>query len=151
MLALPDGFLRAVGPSLIFMKPVVVGAPPYIIAHVHVDKMIGIERVLVTKHDVCATGIATFTHIIDISDPLPRHIAKVSGCRTSPFVSERSDCTQVNIIPVIRSEIRTQTKEYAVFMLLAIAVRVEICSIVITAARCRASGYMLGFKSDTGE
>ena len=34
--------------------------------------MVGIKRVLVTKHDVCATGIATFTHIIDISNPLPR-------------------------------------------------------------------------------
>lgn len=113
--------------------------------------MVGIERVLVTKHDVCATGIATFTHIIDISNPLPRHIAKVSGCSTSPFVSERSDCTQVNIIPVIRSEIRTQAKEHAVFMLLAIAVRVEICFIVITAAQCRTSGYMLSFKSDSSE
>ncbi|CUP63212.1 Uncharacterised protein [Segatella copri] len=37
-------------------------------------------------------------------------------------MSEHSDCAQVNFILVIRSEIRTQTKEHAVFMLLAIAV-----------------------------
>ena len=122
MLVLPNELLVAVGPFHIFVKLVVVGAFPNIVAHVHVEEMVGVEGVLIAEHHVCASCIASFTHIVDILRPLIWQIAEVGGGCEAPFVSEGSDCAQINGVVFIGVVIGTQTKEHAVFMLLAVAI-----------------------------
>ena len=113
--------------------------------------MVGIEGVLIAEHDIRTSCIASFTHIVDILRPLVRQIAKVGGGCVSPFVSEGADCAQIDGVLFIGVEIGAQAKEHAVFMLLAVAIRIEEGAVVVVAARCRACGRMLGFKSDSGE
>ena len=151
MLVLPNELLIAVGPFHIFVKIVVVGAFPNIVTHVHVEEMVGVEGVLIAEHHVCASCVASFTHIVDILRPLIWQIAEVGGGCAAPFVSEGADCAQINGVLFIGVEIGAQAKEHAVFMLLAVAVRIEEGAIVVAAARCRASGRMLGFKPDSSK
>lgn len=94
MLVLPDGFLCAVSPSFFFMKYIIIRffSYIYIVVYVHIDEMVGIESVLITKHHVCATGIATFSHIVEIAHPPVGQIAKMNGCSMPSFMTKSSKC-----------------------------------------------------------
>lgn len=133
MLALPNGFFGTVSRCCVFVRPVVVGTLPYIIAHVHVDEVVGAESVLVAKHDIGSTGVTALVHVVDIARPLLRQIAEVCGRCASPFVSERSDGTQINGVLVIGLEVRACTEEHAVFMLVVVSIRVKVSAIFIAA------------------
>ena len=136
MLVLPDKLLIAVSPFHIFVKLVVIWSFPNIVTHVHVEEMVGLEGVLIAEHDIRTSCVASFTHIVDILRPLVRQIAEVGGGCVSPFVSEGTDCAQIDGILFIGVEIGAQAKEHAVFVLLAVAIRIEEGAVVVVAARC---------------